>query len=300
MAKFTKGYALMTTLVERFKAAYGKSHGDYQGRYNGPFRLNDHVIDAVHACVHIFNHLDIEAYDRHKADVLAVATYLHDLGKLDDNFQKMLAFRHEHPTDSIAGTGIKIVKHEASTFDFTESVTQADIEAVCVMIEDETGYRTDPHTFTDPQVLADVWGFAASHHGLFYVSYEVRQGQTESIPRIRRTWTTFNPGEVGRLTFVDLLLRYHPLGGIVTACDLIASASQNNQICIKDLLQPFTTLTDFIRFILEPMQLKKVESSIQRDNGKDYFLEGILRLLLGGITPIQPNSDQTGGVFNGK
>ncbi len=48
------------------------------------------------------------------------------------------------------------------------------------------------------------------------------------------------------------------------------------------------------------MRLKEIESAIQRDNGKDYFLEGILRLLLGGITSIQANLDQTGGVLNGK
>lgn len=274
----------MTTIVERFKAAYGKSHRDYLKRYSGPFRLHDHVIDAVRAAAHLLNNLDIDAYGRDRADVLIVATYLHDLGKLDENFQKMLAFRHKDPKGSMAGQGIKIVKHEASTFNFTEDLTPADFEAICEMIAEETitNYRPNPELFSEPKVLDDVWGFAATHHGLFYVSYEMRVGQDHTIPRIRRTWTTFNPGEQSRLTFVDLLLRYHPLGGLVTACDLTASASQNRGKPIDGLLTEYTTLEGFINHVLE--HLEEIESAIQKDDGKDYFLEGILSLLLGGIT----------------
>lgn len=273
----------MTTLVDRFKAAYGKSHADYLGRYEGPFRLHDHVIDAVRACVHLLNHLDIETYGRRKADILVVATYLHDLGKLDENFQKMLKFRYDKQEGSLSQAGIKIVKHEASTFDFTGSITPTDIAAVCAMISEVTGYYPNPNTF-DQTALDDVWGFAATHHGLFYVSYEIREGQDSPIPRIRRTWTTFNPGERSRLTFVDLLLRYHPLGGMITACDLIASASQNRSKAIDGLLNELATLESFIKHVLE--HVEEIEQAIQKDDGKDYFLEGILKLLLGGMVDL--------------
>jgi|GEM_PF-675108 len=270
----------MTTIVDRFKAAYGKSHADYLDRYDGPFRLHDHVIDAVRACVHLLNNLDLKAFGRRKADILVVATYLHDLGKLDENFQKMLRFRYDKQEGSLAQAGIKIVKHEASTFDFTDSITPADIASVCVMIGEVTGYYPDPNTF-DQSALNDIWGFAATHHGLFYVSYEVRDRQSHIIPRIRRTWTTFNPGERARLTFVDLLLRYHPLGGMITACDLMASASQNRGKPIDGLLAEYTTLEGFIKHVIE--HVEEIEQAIQKDDGKDYFLERILNLLLGGI-----------------
>lgn len=262
------------TIVEHFKLNYGKSHRDYVGRYPGPFRLHDHVIDAVHILAHLLKYL-MPDYDKTKADILVFGTYLHDIGKLDANFQEML--RRVHTGESLSG--LPRVKHEASTFEHVDKVTPNDIDAICAMLRDEIGYEANPQLFTNNNVMADIWAFAATHHGLFYVSYEDWGAGIQ--PCIRRTWTTFYPREQSRLTFTDLLFRYHPLGGVVTACDLLASACQNQGKSVRGLLQEIKSLDNFIECVTA--HLDEGERAIQRDNGKDYALGNMLRLILGGI-----------------
>ncbi len=263
------------SLLNQFRTKFGKSHGDLERRYSGPLRLHDHVIDAVHVCVHLLKCPPMQ-YTRRQADIVVLATYLHDLGKLDDNFQRMLQTKHADPKASLKG--IPIVKHEASTLDFTGSVTPQDIAEVCAMITVETGYQFSNSAF-DAGEMDDIWGFAVTHHGLFYISYERRDGELK--PRIRRTWTTYNADEESRLTFVDLLLRYYPLGGAVTVCDLVASAAQGQGKELALVLKDCATLNDFVSLVQS--NLEQGEKTIQADNGSDYFLSNLIELLLNGM-----------------
>src|ERR1035437_3164898 len=107
-------------LVERFHGAYGKSQSGLD--YPGPLLLHDHVMDVTRVIVHVLNHSRPANYPAGRADALVLAGYLHDIGKLDENFKEML--RRVHAKQSLEG--LPRVKHEASTFDFVPQLTPAD------------------------------------------------------------------------------------------------------------------------------------------------------------------------------
>lgn len=262
-------------LVERFHGAYGKSQSGLD--YPGPLLLHDHVIDVTRVVVHVLKHSRPADYPAQRADALVLAGYLHDIGKLDENFKEML--RRVHAKQSLEG--LPRVKHEASTFDFVPQVTPTDLEAVAATIREETGYRIDPANLQDDAVMNDVWAHAVTHHGLFYVSTEVHGGQER--PCIRRQWTAFYSGERSRLTLADLLFEYHPLGGLVIVGDIVASAWHGMRQPIKGVLEQYTSLKEFIDVVQKPEVIEKAAEQQRIDERRDTHLGDMIGLLLGGI-----------------
>jgi hypothetical protein len=254
-------------LLDKFKTSLGKSS-------HGGQTLYDHLL----GCAKVANRVLMDprfvpdGYPKEKRDQLLFSTFIHDVGKLDPNFQAMLrAARDNQPLPS------KRVKHEASTLDFEHFVRESEDE-VRIHLHDILDYR-----FTEKIDLEDASAFALGHHGLFYLSYERRDQQV--LRRVRREWTLFNYGEQRRITLTDLLFDYHPLGGLVMISDLLASFCYEQRIDnIDEILGRAGSLYELIDMVVREGTADVVEQSIKQYDPRTYGLRELLTLLAGGLT----------------
>jgi len=253
-------------LVAEFKSNLGKSS-------RGGQTLYDHLMDCTRIAYKILTDVRFApaGYPKSKRDQLLFSTFIHDLGKLDERFQAMLAAsRDDQPLPS------KRVKHEASTLDF-EARLRGNVTEVCAHLEQALGYR-----FTEAISVEDTLAFAVTHHGLFYLSFEAREEQ--EVPRVRREWTVFNYGEQRRITLTDLLFEYHPLGGLVIISDLLGSFSYEQGIeNTEDLLHRAGSLRELVDLMLGAGVVEAVEGSIWAYDPRTYGLRELLILLGGGL-----------------
>jgi len=183
-------------LVDRFKGALGKSKGR-QSLYN-------HCLSSTEIALQVAEMAGEKPGPR--LDRLVFATFIHDVGKLDPNFQAML-----EAVSKGQKLPAKKVKHEASTFDYDlPQLVLESKEEIQRDLQEALGYRLDLVSLDG--AMEHIWAFAVSHHGLFYLSYE--RGRDQVLrPLIRRQWTSFYPNEERRITLVDLLFEYHLLEG---------------------------------------------------------------------------------------
>lgn len=253
-------------LVTNFKDSLGKSS-------QGGETLYDHTIDCVRIAHKILTDPRFMPlnYSKQKRDQLLFASFIHDIGKLDRDFQAMLqAARDGKPLPS------KRVKHEASTLNFGTTLME-DAEEVKNHLQDILNYR-----FTEPINFEDALAFAVTHHGLFYLSFEVRDGQM--IPRIRREWTVFNYGEIRRITLIDLLFDYYPLGGVVIIADLLGSfCYEQSTANVDDLISYAKSFRDLIDLLIQENAAEKVEESVKQYDLRTYRMRDLLNLLAGGL-----------------
>ncbi len=253
-------------LIASFKDNLGKSAHGGQSLY-------EHLFDCAKIAHRILTdrRLVPPDYPKQKGDQLLFSTFIHDVGKLDQQFQEMLhAARDNKPLPS------KRVKHEASTLEFEQLVRESEDE-IREHLGAALGYR-----FTKKIDIDDALAFALGHHGLFYLSYEERNEQI--ISRVRREWTIFNYGEKRRITLTDLLFDYHPLGGLVMLSDLIASFCYEQCIANADgIIQQARSLRELIDIVLQQGTAEAVEESIKRYDPRTYGLRDLLALLAGGL-----------------
>jgi hypothetical protein len=253
-------------LVAAFQNNLGKSS-------QGGQTLYDHLMGCTRVAHAILTdaRFALADYPKPKRDQLLFSAFTHDLGKLDERFQAMLAAaRDELPLPS------KRVKHEASTLDF-EALLRESVAEVCAHLDQTLGYR-----FTAPIEIEDALAFAVTHHGLFYLSFEKREGDV--LPRVRREWTIFNYGEQRRITLADLLFDYHPLGGLVILSDLLGSFGYEQGVTnTEDLLGRAGSLRELVDLILTGGVVETVEDSIQAYDPRTYGLRELLTLLGGGL-----------------
>ncbi len=254
-------------LIARFKDSLGKSSHAGETLYG-------HSMDCVRIAHRVLtdHRFTPAGYPRQKRDQLLFSTFIHDVGKLDSTFQTMLqASRDGQPLPS------KRIKHEASTLDFERLVLETQNEAKS-HLRDELNYE-----FGDCIDLNDALAFAVTHHGLFYLSYEERDGQL--LPRVRREWTVFNYGERQRITLADLLFDYHPLGGLVMLSDLLGSFCYEQGIAdTDDIIGRAHSLREVIDVLLQQGAPEVVEGSLQcYDPRTTYRLRDLLILLAGGL-----------------
>jgi hypothetical protein len=182
----------MSDIMTRMKNAHAKSDSDvtlFEHSY-GVLRIVDHMIRVT------------PNYPLQQAAVLRLGAFLHDIGKLHPEFQRML----QNPNGQD-----KWVKHEGQTYLFEKDV-ETDLEALARWMSHDLACE-----MTLPEDLSDVLAFAVTHHGVFYSSLE------KGVWRARREWTRMEPQEERRITLADLLIRYYPLGGAVIFADLLHS-----------------------------------------------------------------------------
>jgi len=253
-------------LVAEFKNSLGKSS-------HGGQTLYDHTMDCVKVAHKILtNDRFVPAdYPNQKRDQLLFATFIHDVGKLDTDFQAMLR---------AARDGERLpprrVKHEASTLSFERLIQNTEKEVI-QHLQDVLGYR-----FTGIIHLEDALAFAVTHHGLFYLSFEQRDG--EILLRIRREWTVFNYGEKRRVTLADLLFDYHPLGGVVIIADLLSSFCYEQRIRnAEEIIDNSRSLRDLIDVLLREGAPEIVEGSFKEYELRTHGLRDLLILLAGGL-----------------
>jgi hypothetical protein len=163
-------------LLDRYRATLGKSTGCQS--------LYDHSMACVDVALRVAR-LVREAPGP-RLDRLIFATFVHDVGKLDPDFQVMLeAAAQGQPLPG------KRIKHEASTFDYDHPrLVEESKEAIQQELRGAFGY--DLNLMNLKGAMDHIWAFAVTHHGLFYLSYE-RDRAGDLRPLIRRQWTSFYP-----------------------------------------------------------------------------------------------------------
>lgn len=252
-------------LVDRYKESLGKSKGRQS--------LYDHCISSVKISLEVARMAGEISGPR--LDRLVFATFVHDVGKLDPNFQAML--------DAVS-RGLELppkkVKHEASTFDYNlPLLIEESKEEIQEEILDVCGYDIDLASL-EGDAMDHIWAFAVTHHGLFYISYE--WGRDKVLhPLIRRQWTSFYPNEVRRITLVDLLFEYHPLGGLVMISDLLASYSHDQEKDYAALIGEVESFEELVSRLVG--EAEEIEAGVARDDPRDYWLRETLLLLGGGV-----------------
>jgi hypothetical protein len=253
-------------LVDEFRTNLGKSSHRGQSLY-------DHTMECVRVAHRILSDCRFAPadYPKRTRDQLLFAAFIHDVGKLDCDFQLMLRAARDHQP-----LPPKRVKHEASSLDFELLVTETQDE-VREHLRDALAYQ-----FSGPIDLEDAFAFAVSHHGLFYLSIEQRERQV--LRRVRREWTVFNYGEQRRVTLVDLLFDYHPLGGLVIVADLLGSFCYEQRIPDPDrLVSDAGSLRGLLHVLLQERAPESVENSISRYDPRRYGLRDLVTLLAGGL-----------------
>ncbi|MBM4431845.1 MAG: hypothetical protein FJ026_16085 [Chloroflexi bacterium] len=252
-------------LVDSYKAALGKSTGRQS--------LYDHSLACVDVALRVARLASEEPGPR--LDRLVFATFVHDVGKLDPAFQAMLEAAASG--QSLPG---KKVKHEASTFDCDHPrLVEESKEAIREELRGACRYDLDLKHVAE-EAMEYIWAFAVTHHGLFHVSYE--RDRTGTLrPLIRRQWTSFYPNEERRITLVDLLFEYHPLGGLVMIGDLVASYCHEQGKDYSALFGQVSSPGQLFEQLTE--HAGEIEESMKQYDPRDYALKETLKLIAGGI-----------------
>lgn len=221
--------------------------------------LLEHLFSSAKIAQMILNKWG-QNYDPVKRMILLLSAFLHDVGKLDPVFQAML--RGEEVK--------KRVKHEANTIDYENDIRN-EFKEISTYLQEKLNEPIQ----LEEKFINDILAFAATHHGIFYLSREKDQW------RIRREWTIFNPYETERITLVDLLFEYYPLGGLVMISDLIQSYCYEKEIHWDAIIEKAKTYQELIHFLVENQKI--LEQSLSSYEARDYNFEGILNLLGGAI-----------------
>lgn len=250
---------------ERYHVALAKtSHGGQS--------LYDHTMQCVEVGLRL-SKLAAD-YPKRQLDLLIFALSIHDIGKLDPNFQAMLRANLEG-----RALPAKKVKHESRTFSNDHvSLVEGSLDEIAAELRGALGYKLLVDGLVDN--LEWAWTYAVAHHGLYYLSYE-RSATGELRPHARRLWTTFNPLEIQRRTLVDVLFYFHPLGGLVIMADLIATLAYEHQLMLPTVFREADTFGEVYEELL--YSADELETILQRDDPRNYGLYDLLCLLGSGV-----------------
>lgn len=252
-------------LIKRYSQALAKT------AHNGQ-TLYDHTFQCVAAGLRLAQFAP--DYSKTALDTLILGLSIHDIGKLDPTFQQMLQTRLKG--GDYQG---KLVKHEGQSLAHDHlSLVENSLHELAAELKANFGYTADIDRFLQTDGLEWAWAFAVNHHGLFYLSYE--KGEAGQVQRrARRQWTSYTPLEVRRLTLVDCLFHFHPLGGLVTMADQIASYAFDRGV---DLEQFFANVPDLATLLNRLVEIAdETETGMKRDEPRPYYLRDMLLLLAG-------------------
>ena len=252
-------------LIKRYHQAYAKTAHKGQTLY-------DHTFQCVDAGLRLAQF--VPTYPEPALDTLVLSLCIHDVGKLDPTFQKMLQARlkgHEYVG--------KLVKHEGHSLDHDHvPLVENSLNELVTELKANFGYTVDIDRFLQGDELEWVWAFAVNHHGLFYLSYEEDEiGQVQR--RARRQWTSYTPLEVRRLTLVDCLFNFHPLGGLVIMADQIASYTFDKGHNLDKFFANVQNFPTLLNRLVETAE--ETETGMKRDDPRNYYLHDTLLLLAG-------------------
>lgn len=252
-------------LITNFHQAYAKTAHKGQTLY-------DHTFQCVDAGLRLAQF--VPDYPQTALDTLMLGLSIHDIGKLDPTFQQMLQTR-------LKGNDYKgkLVKHEGYSLDHDHvPLVENSLHELTAELKANFGYAVDTDRFLQEEGLEWAWAFAVNHHGLFYLSYEKDEAGQEQR-RARRQWTSYTPMEMHRLTLVDCLFHFHPLGGLVIMADQIASYVFDKGV---DLDQFFANVQDLPALLNRLVEIAdETETSMKRDDPRSYYLRDMLLLLAG-------------------
>lgn len=254
-------------LISRYKQAWAKTARKGQTLY-------DHTFQCVDAGLRLASF--VPTYSTFALDTLVMSLCIHDIGKLDPTFQDMLQAKLK----GREYTG-QLVKHEGHSLDHDHMpLVENNLNELATELKANFGYQVDIDRFLQEDELEWVWAFAVNHHGLFYLSYE--EDETRQIQRrARRQWTSYTPLEVQRLTLVDCLFHFYPLGGLVIMADQIASYAFDKGY---DLDEFFTNTPNFPSLFSRLLELAdETETGMQRDEPRNSYLRDMLLLLAGDL-----------------
>ena len=252
-------------LIQRYKLALAKTAHGGQTLYEHTFQC----VDAGLRLVQI-----VPDYPRTALDTLLLSLSIHDIGKLDPTFQQMLKTRlkgHDYKG--------KLVKHEGCSLDHNHvPLVENSLHELTAELKANFGYAVDMDRLLQEEGLEWAWAFAVNHHGLFYLSYEKDEsGQTQR--RARRQWTSYTPMEVRRLTLVDCLFHFHPLGGLVIMADQIASYAFDKGVNLDHFFANVPDLPTLFNRLIEIAD--ETENGMKQDDPRTYYLRDILLILAG-------------------
>lgn len=250
-------------LVKRYKQAWAKTA-------HGGQTLYDHTFQCAEAGLRLARF--VPDYPSSALDTLMLCLCIHDIGKLDPTFQQMLQTKLKG--NEYKG---KLVKHEGHSLDHDHiPLVENCLGELSAELKANFNYHVDMDRFIGDEGLEWVWAAAVNHHGLFYLSYETDEtGQVKR--RARRQWTSYTPLEVRRLTLVDFLFHFHPLGGLVIMADQIASYCFEKGYELDVVFAKARTLPEVFNHLL--LVADETEKSLKRDDPRNYQLRDMLLLL---------------------
>lgn len=252
-------------MMKRFHQAYAKTAHKGQTLY-------DHTFQCVDVGLRLAQF--VPSYPKFALDIVIMSLCIHDIGKLDPTFQKMLQTRLKG--QEYIG---KLVKHEGHSLDHDHVLlVENGLHELATELRANFSYTVDIDHFLQEEGLEWAWATAVNHHGLFYLSYE--QGEAGQIQRrARRQWTSYTPLEVRRLTLVDCLFHFHPLGSLVIMADQIASYSFDKGYSLDTFFANAQSLSALFNQLIEVAE--ETEESMKQDDPRDYQLRDMLLLLMG-------------------
>ncbi len=254
-------------LIKRYHQAHAKTAHKGQTLY-------DHTFQCVDAGLRLAQF--VPTYSEFALDTLVLSLCIHDIGKLDPTFQKMLQTKLKGKKY----TG-KLVKHEGRSLDYDHvPLVENSLGELAAELKANFGYMVDIDRFLQEEGLEWVWAFAVNHHGLFYLSYEKDETGQEQR-QARRQWTSYTPLEVRRLTLVDCLFHFHPLGGLVIMADQIASYAFDKGHDLDKFFANVQNLPTLLNRLVETAD--ETEKSMKRDDPRNYYLHDMLLLLAGDL-----------------
>lgn len=252
-------------LIQRFKQAWAKTGHSGQSLYDHTFQCVDAGLRLAHF---------VPDYPASALNILVISLCIHDIGKLDATFQLMLQTKLKGQ----AYSG-KLVKHEGQSLARDHiPLAENSLGELAAELKANFNYQVNVEQFVRNEEWEWAWAAAVNHHGLFYLSYE--QDEAGNVQRLaRRQWTSYTPLETRRLTLVDFLFHFHPLGGLVIMADQIASYAFDKGVALASIFAGAKSLADVLDKLLDVAE--ETETSMKRDDPRDYQLRDMLQLLAG-------------------